>query len=985
VNRRLSVRQWEEPSVVTQAALTKSIQKTASSGTHAASSSTSTSSSSSASSAHQTSATILLVDDHPPNLMALEAILEPLGPRLLSASSGAEAVEIAARTHEDLALVLLDLQMPELDGLETAALIKKNDRCRHVPIIIVTANEPTHAELARGYATGAVDFLFKPLDPDVLRSKVAVFVQLFERRNYRDRDVSQYRSSSDSPSGGGGHSHSLSSSPKEEGSGRLSERLMAAAPASADQAATVEALVRIHEALSEDLDVANLAQRLAIEATDLTNASGAAILYTTAQGGETRTAFAGSAKNLLFIGKNTSPAPFSAIPAHDLTKLGPVGTLLGPVFDARKVVRHDDVHRASGMHGGPVGSVVAVPIWARASGEVKGALLLVHEAVYAFDARDEELAIVAATHASSALENARLYEQTREAVHRAELAELELRASEARLRIALDAAGLGTWDYNPGNDTLRWDARCRALAGLGPDRDVDYRLFLHGIHPEDRTRVNQAVRTALDPSAEDTTFDVEYRAIGIEDGIERWIAARGLGIAEQGRPVRFIGAMLDVTAKKSEEVERAGLLAAEQRARASAESASRAKDEFLATVSHELRNPLNAILGWSRVLMEERSDATDASSERLKKGLDVILRNAKAQVQLVEDILEVSRIVTGKLRLATRPIDLTATVNMALESVRAGAQAKGVVLEARIDQAIAELTIVADEDRVQQILWNLLSNAVKFTPTNGRVVIAARLPEGESAVELVVQDSGEGIDPEFLPFVFDRFRQFDGSTTRLHGGLGLGLAIVRHLAELHGGRVAALSEGRGKGATFIVALPIARASFDAEGEEEMESTPSVRKRRLSPQALQLLAGRTIVVLDDDEDMRDLIRMILEDAGATVSAHGDVQSAIDALEGRGGSTTSRTGRALRGPTARHVDVAISDLAMPGEDGYAFARRVRSSSVEAARRVPLVAMTAYARAEDRRRVLSAGFDRHVAKPIEPDELIEALAAVIAGAQS
>lgn len=849
-------------------------------------------------------ATILVVDDHPPNLTALEAILRPLGPRVICASSGAQAVEIAAQT--DLALVLLDLQMPELDGLETAALLKKNERCRAVPIIILTADPPTRAEVAQGYATGAVDFLSKPLDPDVLRSKVSVFVELYEHRTATPRDSHAPRS--------------------DEPSGRLSERLVAAAPAASDQAETVEALVRIHAALSEDLDVMNLAQRLVVEATELTNAAGAVFFYGV-QNGVTQTASAGRL-------------------GAELCALGHEWSLLRPVFEEKRIVHHDALRDPSPAD---IGSVIAVPMLAR-SGDVEGALVIVHEHPRGFQARHAELAAVATSYAAAAFENARLYEEARAARHRAELAELELRAGEARLRIALEAAGLGTWDYNPLTGVLRWDARCKALAGLPPDAEISWTTFRESIHPEDRARVDDAVRRALDPSG-DMTFDVEYRTVGIGDGVERWVAARGQAIAEHGRTVRFIGAMLDITAKKRVEEERAELLASERRARAEAESASRAKDEFLATVSHELRNPLNAILGWSRVLVEER----DIDPERLRKGLDVILRNAKAQVQLVEDILEVSRIVTGKLRLSTGIVDVGAVVEAAVETVRAAAQAKRVSLEADVEQDLG--TIVADEDRVQQILWNLLSNAVKFTPPDGRVRVSARR-DGD-CVELVVVDTGEGIDPDFLPYVFDRFRQFDGSTTRRHGGLGLGLAIVRHLAELHGGTVRAESRGRGQGAEFTVRLPVSPATERAAEAERVTPPPP---RRTKIERRKLLLGRDVLVLDDDGDMRDLIRMILEDAGASVRVCGCVHDALEALE------------------ESPPDVAVSDLAMPGEDGFAFAGRVRASTVEAARDIPLVAMTAYARAEDRRRVLAAGFDRHVAKPIEPDELVEALAAVI-----
>jgi signal transduction histidine kinase/DNA-binding response OmpR family regulator len=841
-------------------------------------------------------ATILLVDDHPPNLMALEAILEPLGSILVSVSSGAQALDVAAST--DLALVLLDLQMPELDGLETAVLLKKHARTKALPIIIVTADEPTRSQVAQGYESGAVDFLSKPLDPDVLRSKVAVFVELWMRQR-----------------------ESVTPRSNDEGSGRLSERLVAAAPPS-EQAATVEALLRIHGALTEDLDVTNLAQRLAQQARELTRASGAAFHYRERSGHWTS----------VFVGRMRPM----------LAELGPDAAILAPVFDRGAIVRHDHGRRLPRL----VGSLLSAPVVAR-DGSVEGALVLVHESAYVFDLRDEELVAIAASHAASAFDNARLYDEAKEARHRAEVAELELRAGEARLRIALEAAGLGTWDYNPITDQLRWDARCRALAGLAPESDVDWNVFMRSIHPDDRERVRAAVRRALDPNT-DMGFDVEYRAIGIDDQVERWLVARGVGIAENGQAVRFIGAMLDITGKKRIEVERAEILEREKHARAAAETASRSKDEFLATVSHELRNPLNAILGWARVLVEEK----DLDADRRKKGLDVILRNAKTQVQLVEDILEVSRIITGKMQLSTGPVDVATVAEAAIDAVRAAAAAKRVVLATNIERPLG--TIIADEDRIQQILWNLLLNAVKFTPADGTVSLQAR--RLEAGLELVITDTGEGIDEAFLPYVFDRFRQFDGSTTRAHGGLGLGLAIVRHLAELHGGTVRAESEGRGRGARFTVTLPAA-AMTDSPKNTGPVPPPSRRGEAKKP-----LSDRKVVVVDDDPDMRELLAMILEDAGALVRCCTTVAAALQAIE------------------ADMPDVAISDLAMPGEDGYAFVRRVRTEVSEPARSIPLVAMTAYARAEDRRRVLDAGFDRHVAKPIEPEELVEALALVI-----
>lgn len=406
------------------------------------------------------------MDDHPPNLTALEAILEPLGERLVRASSGAEAVDLASR--EDFALVLLDLQMPELDGLETAALLKKTERARAVPIIILTANEPTRATVAKGYATGAVDFLTKPPDPDVLRSKVAVFVDLYNQREHTRAD----RTSAPRVEAAARSS--------EEPSGRLSERLIAAAPAG-DGAETVEALVRIHSALSEDLDVSRIAQRLAEETMSLTAARAGAFHYVAR--GEMHVAYAGEMR-------------------EELAALGPSCPLLASVFQGLGPVRTDDASKRPGMPraAAKVKSLLAVPVLAPGGhGQVMGALVLAHDRVACFDTRDEELAVVAARHAEASLENARLYEEAKDARHRAELAELELRAGEARLRLALESAGLGTWDFNPMTGALRWDARCKSLFGLPPDAEVDYAKFLALTHPEDRARVDAAVKLALDP------------------------------------------------------------------------------------------------------------------------------------------------------------------------------------------------------------------------------------------------------------------------------------------------------------------------------------------------------------------------------------------------------------------------------------------------------------------------------------------------------
>ena len=423
---------------------------------------------------------------------------------------------------------------------------------------------------------------------------------------------------------------------------------------------------------------------------------------------------------------------------------------------------------------------------------------------------------------------------------------------------------------------------------------------------------------------------------------------------EGGEILGCIMSIKDITLRRQVETERAALHEAEraartlaEHARANAEATNRTKDEFLATVSHELRTPLNAIVGWSRLLSDDAMP-----EDRRRHAVNVIRRNADAQARLIEDLLDVSRIISGQMRLEVKSVEPVRVITAVIETVRPALDAKEIALEVVLDSD--DPSVLGDEARLQQIIWNLLSNAVKFTPRGGSVRLEARRDADE--VILSVRDTGEGVEREFLPFVFDRFRQADGSTTRLHGGLGLGLAIVRHLVELHGGLVDAASDGPGMGATFTVRLPV---HATPPPEEAPAKIPSVRP--VAAPARSALCDLHVLVLDDEEDMRDLIAMILEHAGARVTRASSVATALLAI-------------------ARDCPhVAVSDLAMPGADGYAFVAQVRASLDPKTRALPLVAMTAFARAEDRHRVLSAGFQRHVAKPIEPNELVEALAEV------
>jgi PAS domain S-box-containing protein len=398
----------------------------------------------------------------------------------------------------------------------------------------------------------------------------------------------------------------------------------------------------------------------------------------------------------------------------------------------------------------------------------------------------------------------------------------------------------------------------------------------------------------------------------------------------------------DITERKKIDEERTAL-AREQAARAEAEASSRAKDEFIAIVSHELRTPLTAILGWAVLLRSKTHD-----EDLTRRALETIERNARSQRQLIDDLLDMSRMVAGKTRLDVQQVGLPAIIEAAIESVRPAASAKAISLDMVSDPDTPAVS--GDPGRLQQVVWNLVANAVKFTPTGGRVQILLE-PRGSEA-EIVVSDTGQGIEPALLPHVFERFRQGEHGTTRAHGGLGLGLAIVRHLVELHGGTVSVSSAGTGMGATFTVTLPI---RVSAKVQPPASPGAPAPARPLVSTALWRLDGVHILVVDDDPESRTVLAAILTDYGARVTL---AESAADALA-RLAATT--------------FDVLISDVEMPGEDGYSLIGKMRSMAVD----LPAIALTAYARPEDRMRALAAGFETHVAKPVEPNELVAVVA--------
>jgi PAS domain S-box-containing protein len=393
----------------------------------------------------------------------------------------------------------------------------------------------------------------------------------------------------------------------------------------------------------------------------------------------------------------------------------------------------------------------------------------------------------------------------------------------------------------------------------------------------------------------------------------------------------------DISERKRVEAEREQLLARAQDARAEAEAANRAKDDFLATLSHELRTPINAILGWAQLLGAARHDAT-----MVDRALETITRNARQQARLIEDLLDVSAIIGGRLELNARPVNLVVTLGAVLETLRPEAEAKGVAIRARFDPSVG--MVHGDPERLQQVFWNLLSNAIKFTGRQGHVNLA--LERADSRAVVTLSDTGIGIRPDQLPVIFERFRQADRSITRAHGGLGLGLAIVKQLVELHGGTVDAASPGEGRGATFTVTLPVSPLQERAGGSAEP-----------SADGVERCDGIQVVLVDDEADGRDMVTVLLEQSGARVTA---VASAAAALE------------AIRRTTP---DILVSDLAMPGTDGYALMRQVRA--MPSARRIPAVALTAHVSADVRIKAFQAQFDAYLTKPVDRAELLAVVA--------
>jgi len=532
-------------------------------------------------------------------------------------------------------------------------------------------------------------------------------------------------------------------------------------------------------------------------------------------------------------------------------------------------------------------------------------------------AEEQQLALVIASQVAFAIERLRAEEQA-------------LR-SEERLLFALDAASMGTFEWNLVSNTVRWSPNLERVHGLPPGTfDGTFRSYEKEIHPEDHDRVLNTVKRAVD---EGTPYEIEYRIVTPSGGI-KWLEGKGRVEYEGVRPARLTGVCRDVTPRKEMEIARA----------AAADEASRLKDEFLATLSHELRTPLNAILGWVQILQ-----SSELSNERVHHAIDVIARNGKLQAQLIEDILDISRIISKKLDIEQTTVRVQGLVEAAVAALLPAARAKQIEMTHWVAEDLPP--IEGDPKRLQQVLGNVVSNAIKFTPDGGRVEI--RCAVKDDVVSIEVKDSGIGIDSGFLPLVFDRFRQADSRSTRQHGGLGLGLAITRHLVTQHGGEIEAHSDGRDKGTKITIRLPAA-----APGRGSDVSQRSLASSTQSPAVDLRLDGTTILVVDDESDSRELLATVFERCGADVLRCGSAREALILLE------------------ATPVSLVVADIAMPEVDGCELLERARIMRAD----VPAVAVSAYARPEDRQRALAAGYNGYCSKPVETPEFLRIVRTVL-----
>jgi PAS domain S-box-containing protein len=516
-----------------------------------------------------------------------------------------------------------------------------------------------------------------------------------------------------------------------------------------------------------------------------------------------------------------------------------------------------------------------------------------------------------------------------------------VRDTVRRLELALDASNVGMWDWDLDTGRMSWTRQTHLITGVPPEQFTgDAHQLFAMLLPEGVDHAAAFLREVAQPDAVKQA-ELELRR---PDGTRCWLQHRATGMADSdGRMRRIVGTLRDVTLRRELEAEREALLSAERAARAELVAAGQAKDEFLATISHELRSPLNAILGWATLLQRPRVDASTVAD-----GLKVIERNARAQTKLLGDLLDANQLMSGKLSLSFEPMDLNEVVRATLDSMRVSIAARKIRVEAQV--ADNPLPVMGDAVRLQQVVSNLMSNAIKFTPPDGVITISTGAATEFAYCE--IRDNGEGIAAEFLPHIFEKFSQADSGSARRFAGLGLGLAITRQLVESHGGSISVHSEGRGKGAMFKVQLPRLRPAEIDVIDVEDHAQPAVTDKPL--------AGLRILAVDDEADSREYLQRLLAEQGADIVSVASAAEALDAL----GADTGR------------FNLLVSDIGMPGSTGYDLIEAVRGKLKVDARHLPAVALTAFSRREDSARALDKGFQKHLAKPVQVGRLIGAI---------
>jgi PAS domain S-box-containing protein len=512
-----------------------------------------------------------------------------------------------------------------------------------------------------------------------------------------------------------------------------------------------------------------------------------------------------------------------------------------------------------------------------------------------------------------------------------------------QLLYAAESADIGLWSWDLTDNTVYSTPRCNELFETPAYDSLVYESFVSVLHPEDRQRVE----TVLEQSqASGSEYNEQFRVI-YSDGRIEWISARGKTfLDEEGTPRKMMGVVRQITEQKAAEQDLAQVYEREKRARDEAEEANRAKDFFLAFVSHELRSPLNAILGWSKILLTRKTD-----EDTQRNALETIERSARAQAQLINDLVDSARITSGKLRLEFHPVNLYEIVKSAFQALKPSAENKNIVFEFLADSE--DVPIFADSGRLQQVFNNLISNSIKFTPENEKISI--NLETSDNAAKVVVRDTGQGINPKSLPFIFRQFSQGNDETAPSKGGLGLGLSIVKILVEKHNGTVRAESEGENRGAAFTVQLPLTAKNLGSSGDE-IDSDRSDERP---------LKGISILVVEDDEDSREVLSLFLEQSGARVQS---AESAAAAME------------ALKKSPSNLPDVIISDLAMPDEDGYSLISRIRELPQNVGGNVAAIALSAFATKDNKQKAFEVGFQKYNTKPFEPDLLIREILSLV-----